>query len=435
MNKLKLIIIILIFCLTLGFFNVATAGDGVATIIVGKDENGNEIKVTIEQAGWYEKYWSGKVFIPIGDSLYSIIEDVGGKNISITNLVYNHVEAVNPNFFDDYNAGLAHVSIKKAVERWFVTFRKLAITVYLICLLTIGFRAIYNSTPQGIQKVKALFIEWLKGILYMFFMPYAIWMMFRINEALVKYVEDIANGVDYVVGGGNFSDGMTWSADMIEYRSPEYVSMYTGFKTNSRGGEYRLKKIEENTANNDLIKAIRALAGATYQLHYVIIWYILIGQLLAFMYIYYKRYFKISFFIAAFPVICIFQAIGIMKDGKARAVQGWLGELISNIFLQFIHAVVYTVITSLVFEIILKQLVANASTVNWLIIIIAINFVPEGEKILSKCLKALSQGSSAEGAASGGLKKDFKQLSGGVKQIHGQLKGGGGAKPPTPPPE
>ena len=297
--------------------------------------------------------------------------------------------------------------------------------IYFICLLTIGIRAIYNSTPQGMDKVKGLLIEWLKGVLYLFFMPYGIWMLFNINEALVEYIYQLANGKRYAIGGFSATDGTTWSSEEIEFRSPEYISLYTGTNINMNNGGYTLKKMDDYSANMDLIKIVESLSILTNRLSYVIIWFILIGQLISFVYIYYKRYLMISFLIASFPIMCMFQAIGIMKDGRSRAIQGWLGELISNIFLQFLQAVVYTLITSLVFRLLMKTFTASGTqTINWLIIIIAINFVPEGEKILRKILKALSQGSSAEGAGEGGFKKTLSSMAGGGRRILGAMKPG-----------
>ena len=53
----------------------------------------------------------------------------------------------------------------------------------------------------------------------------------------------------------------------------------------------------------------------------------------------------------------------------------------------------------------------------------AINFVPQGEKILRKILKALSQGSTAPGVGDGGLKRGFGTLRRSARQI---FPGGGG---------
>ncbi len=357
-----------------------------------------------------------------------VIEDIAGKNVTVTNLVYNKVDKVNPNFFDENNGGLASLQVSKAVSKWFIEFRKLAITFYLICLLVIGIRVIFNSTPQGITKAKSLFMEWLKGFLYLVFMPYGIWMLFKLNEALVQYISDLANHKRYALGGSVISDGTMWSRDEIEFRSPEYISLYTGTTLNGNDSGYELEKMDTNSANMDLIKIAEAMSVLTYKLDYCIIWFILIGQLVSFVYIYYKRYLMISFLIAAFPIMCIFQAIGIMKDGKARAIQGWLGELISNIFMQFLQAIVYTLITSIVFRLLMQTLASTQGgslTINWFIIIIAINFVPEGEKTLRKILKALAQGSSAEGAGEGGVKKAMQTMTGGAKQIGGAFKGFG----------
>ena len=377
-----------------------------------------------------------RLLLSLGDYFVKLLNDIVGSDVTISNLIFNKVETVNPNFYDGNNAGLAHIEIKEAISTWYTFFRRIAISIYVIAVLGIGIRVLLNSTAKGIQEAKSLFVEWMKGVIYLLLMPYGIWLLFKINETLVQEICQASAVSDYKVGS-SFTDGSEWSVEDIEYRSPEYVSKYTGlrgFGTDSANGYY-MKKVNDYAANFDLMRIVRAYAGATFLLSYTIIWYILIGQLLTFIYIYYKRYFMISFFIAIFPIMCIFQAIGIIKDGRSRAVSGWLGELISNIFTQFIHALIYTIITVLVVNLLNESLTSGLPTneldgfvsvtthtlplVNWILIIVAINFVPQGEKMLRKILKALSQGSSAEGLGEGGLRKGVGALRTGVKQIIG----------------
>ena len=369
-----------------------------------------------------------KLLLGLGDYVVKLISDLVGDQLTITNLIFNRVDSVNPNFYmkdadgNSTNQGLASAIIQEAITKWYTFFRRIAMLIYLIAILGIGIRVILNSTAKGIQTARELFVEWLKGFLYLILMPWGIYLLFSINEILVAELCDASDTTDYMAGS-SFNDGVEWSVEDIEYRSPAYVSKYTGirgFGTDS-ANSYYIKNVKNYAANFDLMRIVRAYAGATYLLSYTIIWYILIGQLLTFIYIYYKRYFMISFFIGIFPVMCIFQAIGIIKDGKSTAVSGWLGELVSNIFTQFIHALIYTIITALCVDLLYSSLTNNqggsAKLVNWIIIIVAINFVPEGEKIVRSILKAIGSGSTAEGLGDGGLKKGINAVRTGAKRI------------------
>ena len=369
-----------------------------------------------------------QLLLAIGDFIVKKLNDIVGEDVTISNLIYNRVATVNPNFYDPNNAGIAHVDVQAAITKWYKYFSRLCFYFYLIAILFIGLRVLFNSTAKGIQEGKALAKEWLKGFLYFILMPYGIFMLFRINEILVREISGDANaetaGKEYTVGS-SFTDGLEWSVEAIEYRSPDYVSKHTGIMGygTDEANEYYIKKANDYAINFDLMRLARAYAGATFKITYTFIWYILIGQLITFIYIYYKRYFMISFFIAVFPVICIFQAIGIMRTGKAGAVGKWAGELISNIFTQFIHAVVYTIITAFIVSI-LSQSLTNPDemgAINWVIIIVAINFVPEGEKIVRTILKSLSRGRSAEGLGEGGLRKGVGALRRGAHSIAGSF--------------
>ena len=358
-----------------------------------------------------------RLLLAIGDFFMRLISDIVGEDVTITNLIFNKIDAVNPNFFDGNARGIGHSEITDAASKWYGRFRGYAIALYFIAILIIGIRLLLNSTPQGIVKAREEFVEWLKGFIYLLFMPWLIYFLFRINEALVQEVCDKAEGREYSVGS-SITDGTEWAAEAVEFRSPEYVSKYTGIKGYGTDdtNDYYIKKVNDYASNFDLMRIARAYAGATYRLSYCFIWYILIGQLLTFIYIYYKRYFLTLFFIICFPIICIFQAIGIMKDGKARAVSGWLGEVISNIFTQFIHALVYVIVTSVVVDLLYDGIVSG-KLINWIIIIVAINFVPKGEAIVRKILKALSSGSSAEGLGEHGLRKGAHAVAMGARNL------------------
>ena len=367
-----------------------------------------------------------RLLLAIGDYFIKILNGIIGQEVTITNLIFNQVDSVNINFFaGTAHKGLSSATIREVVNKWFSYFRKIAILLYLVCVLALGIRLIINSTAQGIDQARTLFGEWLKGILFLLLMPYLMHFLININEALVKKMEEAAGNKGYTASA-SFTDGSIWSATGVEFRSPEYISRYTGLMGygTDEANTYYLTKVNDYASDFDLMKIARAYAGATYRLSYVFIWYILIGQLLTFIYIYYKRYFMIAFFIAIFPIICIFQAIGIMKDGRASAVSGWLGEFISNVFTQFIHCIIFVIVTGLVTEL-LRQGVAEGKLINWIVIIVAVNFVPQGEKILRRILKAISSGSSAEGLGDGGLRTGFRTLRNGARAL---MPHGGGPK-------
>ena len=365
------------------------------------------------------------LFLKIGDFFVKILSDVIGENVTIASLVYNRVATINPNFWSPVSdSNILGIKIKEIINGWYTFFRGIAIVFYIIALLAIGIHIIYNSTGAGVQKAKELLTEWVKGILVLFFMPIVMKYIFEINDALVALLaQDSGTNIRY---GSSFNDGTNWSAEAIEFRSPLYVSKYTGsvsYGSDEANVNY-IKKVGEYEKNFDIMRIMRAYAGVTHKLGYVFIWYVTIGQLVVFIVIYYKRFFMITFLIGVFPIICMFNAISLWQGGKGRQMETWLTEYLSNVFLQFIHAIIYTIITGVCFGIVKDAITGgNSSAVaNWLIIIVSINFIPEGEKILKKIFSAISSGSTSGGVSdsSKGIRSAINNGRSHIRKIMGR---------------
>ena len=364
------------------------------------------------------------LFLTIGDFFVKILSDIIGEDVTVASLVYNRVAVVNPNFWGPTSdSNILGAKVKDIINGWYMFFRGVALTFYVIALLAIGVHVIYNSTGAGVQKAKELFYEWCKGLLILFCMPILMKYILMLNESLVALLaEDSGTNIKY---GSSFNDGSNWSAEAIEFRSPLYVSKYTGSVSygSAEANLSYIKKVGEYEKNFDIMRIMRAYAGVTYKLGYVFIWYVTIGQLVVFVVLYFKRFFMITFLIGVFPIICTFHAISLWQGGKGRQVSTWLSEFLSNVFIQFIHAIIYTIITGVCLDIIRETVVGgtSSSVANWLIMIVAINFIPEGEKILKKIFSALSSGNTAGGVgeSSQGIKKAFQNGKNHVKKIMG----------------
>ena len=353
-----------------------------------------------------------ELLLVLGDHLINIMNSIIGEEVTITKLVYNQVDSLNPNFFDkSLSASGITANIKSVISDWYELFRMIAIAIYIVILLAMGIHILLASTGSGMSKAKELLTQWLKGVVALVFIPYLIKYAFLLNESLVGMLREGAGIPDYTVGS-NFTSAGEWSAEEVEFRSPEYVSVYTGtiLFGSDEANEMYINRIDSYEQNLDLMRLMRAYAGATKKIIYVIIFFILIGQLLSFIVQYYKRYFMIAFLIAMFPVVCIFHGISIAQ-GSAKGEMGtWVKEILTNIFIQFVHAIIYTVVTGLCISVI-REDIQTSATLNWIVIILAINFVSDGEKLLRKIIGAM--GSTAEGSG---------QTSKGIKGLYGKAK-------------
>lgn len=361
-----------------------------------------------------------ELLLALGDFLINLMNDIMGEEVTITKLVYNQVDAVNPNFFDDsITATGITANIKNVVNDWYNVFKMIAIAIYLVVLLAIGINILLASTGDGMSKAKELLTQWLKGLAALVLIPYLIKYAFMLNEALVGMLMETANVPAYTIGGG-FSSSGNWSLEEVEFRSPEYVSKYTGSIAfgSDEASEAYMKRVETYEQNLDLMRIMRAYAGITKKMIYVIIWYILIGQLILFIIQYYKRYFIIAFLIAMFPLVCIFHGISIAQGSSKGEMGSWVKEILTNIFIQFVHAIVYTVVTGICVSVVKEDLQSSAA-LNWIIIILAINFVSEGEKLLRKILGAMGGTAEGSGQTGKGIKTAYNKARAGLRKARG----------------
>ncbi|MBR6252426.1 MAG: hypothetical protein IKR04_01060 [Clostridia bacterium] len=386
----------------------------------GDVESPEDERTTVESTESLFEYYLVQLLLSIGDFFVKLLGDIIGSDVTITKIIYNgagdnKIPALNPNLFDKTNASsFVGIDISQVVSDWYNFFRGLAFLFYVVTLLGIGIHILINSTGQGMAKAKSLAIEWSKGVLLLIFMPVFIKFLFEINEALVKMVYEKALGNTYNAGEMlTYTDGSEWSATAVEFRSPEYVSKYTG--SVALGSEEAsiayVNKLSTYRQSFDLMRIARAYAGATRKIGYSFIWYVLIGQLMVFIVMYYKRFFTILFLIAAFPVICIFHAISLLKGmNKAPEISSWFKKIVEQIFVQSIHAVVYALITGVCLTMFKSSISGNNAGINWLLMIVAINFVPEGEKILKRILNSI-------GGSGGGLAEQGKGLKGAIGRV------------------
>ncbi len=128
--------------------------------------------------------------------------------------------------------------------------------------------------------------------------------------------------------------------------------------------------------STDLMTVMRAYAGEYQRLVFAVVWFSLLFQLIALIFIYYKRIFIIALLIAIFPLIMIFYCIDKMADGSAQTLSMWFNELLSNIFIQSIHCIMYTVLVQMGLEI------YKADPSNWFLFLAAMLLLVPAEKIL-----------------------------------------------------
>lgn len=362
--------------------------------------------------------------LSVGDMILDYVTFLFNDEITIDRLVFNRVISLNANFFKEN--GLAPTSTKvlrDIINDWYALFKGLAVIAYLIVLIMIGIK-IMLGVANAKATAKDLLVKWTMGIAILFLFPYVMKYAFTLNDSIVTEIYNSYSGNPYdeIVGTyiGNVSD--VQYDQVFEERSPEYISKsdYVYSLGTAEATYAYFNQLEKYKERTDVMRIMRAMAGITAKFIYVILWYIMLGQMLALLFMYIKRYLMIAFLIIIFPLTVIEYIIGAVKTGKGGGISAWCMEFFLNVFIQTVHAVIYGIIGSVVMLHVRNSIaVGDIQRTNWVILIVSINFLFQGETIVKKIIKA--NAASVRGGDE--VFKSAENMRKGAKKHLGEVKG------------
>lgn len=358
-------------------------------------------------------------FLTIGDYAQDYLSQTFREDITIDRIVYNRVVMLNANFFDkSVNPAVSTASkiVKEFINKWFEFFSKLALVVIMIFVVVAGIKIILG-TPNGKAKAGEILKKIVMAVVLIYFFPYVMRYAFDINAAITEKIYKETHVVEKA-GAVAISQVSDLVLDELEFRSPQYVSNKS-LKVGAgsiEATQLYLNKVEQYAASADLMRLMRAFAGVTLRMLYVIIWYILLVQTYIMVIIYIKRYITIAFLLAVYPLVIIGYLSGSMFGSSHTAFNHWCSKFFTNVFLQSIHAIIYGVITGILVEQVRESINGNPlKGINWILMIVATSFLFSAEKIITKLWHA-----SIDTSERDGIKKFF----GTPKQLWKNLTGG-----------
>ena len=215
------------------------------------------------------------------------------------------------------------------------------------------------------------------AILCMF--PYAMKYIVKLNETTIIAIR--GDGYTASVSAPGFLQE-DWKTANDTFGKPEFV-----------------EKMSSGTGGvNDSMLKIRELALTNKKASLVSIYFIMIGQTLVLLMMYYKRVFMMAFLITIFPLVAMTFAIDKMGDKKAQSFGIWFKEFVVNVVVQIFHATVYAVLINAC----VNSFIATNGK-DWFFMILAQFFLFQGEKILRSIFeiksKANTIGDVADSAA------------------------------------
>ena len=423
MKKNKFISIVLIFFIMFGTFfsfsnSYAATGSGTDGLdVLTVDELKERLQI-LQTNNPFEMTIS-ELLLSFGDMIMDYMTYLFKDELTIDRLVFNKVISLNANFFEFEKKGLVPTATEffcDAINEWYSLFKGVAIVAYLIVLVLVGIK-IMLGLPNAKAKAQDIFVKWGIGIAILFLFPYVMKYAFKLNDAIINEIrKTFSDNSEYEEIVGSYVGKITdlQYDQVFEERSPEYISRsdYIYSIGSSEATYAYIKEMEKYKERGDVMRIMRAMAGVTGKLIYVILWLIMLWQVLVLTFMYTKRYLMIAFLIMIFPITIIEYIIGAVKTGKGGGFSAWCMEFFLNVFIQTIHAIAYGMIGGVVMANV-RNGIANGGVerMNWIILIIAINFIFEAEGIIKKIIKA--NAASIKDAA--GVAQDIKGFGTGAK--------------------
>lgn len=356
--------------------------------------------------------------LEVGDYAQDYLSQVFREELTVDKIVFNDSIMLNANFFDNSvkpaNSSASQV-VKEFINKWFAYFKRLALVVVLCFLVVAGIKIILGNARDkagAYQSLKKIVI----AIMLIYFFPYVMKIVFDLNDALTMQIKNYAFSGNSTTLGTSISPVSDFQKDELEFRSPLYVSLDSekiGMGSDE-ATELYLSKIEQYSAKADMMRIMRAFAGATGRVMYLILWYIMLAQLYALVVVYLKRYFTIAILLIVYPLVIVGYVSGSMFASSQTAFNAWCRKFISTVFLQSIHAIIYG-ITS---QMLINQIrIGNGEikSMNWILMIIMTSFLFSGEKILARLFNS-SVDTSEE-------RMGIKHWFGAPKRMIGMFKG------------
>lgn len=219
------------------------------------------------------------------------------SHFTIESLVMGRYTLFDINVFDIDNC--KNETMKKVRENialWYNSLRQIAIVISLLVLVYIGIRMALSTISTEQAKYKKMLTSWVTSIIILFTIHYIAIFFMEMQDQILNLFKGLTEG-------------------------------NTGF---------------EEAVVVDTWKSLQEAEGFN-KARYIIIYYVILYYQLKFVYLYFKRFLSIGLLITIAPLVTITYPIDKAGDNKAQAFSAWINEIIINIFIQVLHAIVYIV--------------------------------------------------------------------------------------------
>ncbi|MCI8411579.1 MAG: hypothetical protein HFJ40_03935 [Clostridia bacterium] len=278
-----------------------------------------------------------RVFLTITtkDTTNATIDKEYGSGFSIQKLVFNKVNILDINFFNDsVDDTDLQKNIKQGIASFYYVIRDIAIALALLVLIYTGVRMAMASVATQKAQYKTMLVNWVVGFIILMILPYIMIILTQIGQVLIDLCESLM--------------------------------------TSLCGG--KIKGIENsilNTATSSTEKGFSILIPT------IIYWMITFYQV-KFFWMYGKRLFNTAFLVIISPLVLIQYVFDRAGDNQGNSFKIWTKEYALNVLIQPLHAALY-----MIFMTIASNIVQEAP----ILAVVFLGALSRGEKVLRNILR------------------------------------------------
>jgi len=291
----------------------------------------------------------------LGNSILTGLGIATENKVTVEDVIFNNVPILDIDFFNFSTAGGKQLAldsplykIRQTIAGLYYTIRVISIILMLVILLYTTVKAIFTSAIQERANAKEKAMDWLIGFIVVFSIHYFMVGVVALNNQVVQIFKPIASQTQQV---NDATSIMSANRDTGSITHNNEESLYEQIRTMAYDAG-----------------AITGLLGAFMYMALVI-------YLLIFVVMYIKRLFILALLTIISPMVGALYALNKSK----YKLMTWGKEYITNVIIQLIHAVIYTVVISV------ALLLAKTSTImGGIIALVFMAFIFTIERLIKK---------------------------------------------------
>lgn len=192
--------------------------------------------------------------------------------------------------------------LKEMISAWYVFIKYFCIAIMFVLFISLGIKAAISSSPDSKADFKKMLVYWLIGLIILFMLEDIIYAIIALEQNIVERLRQVGLAI-----AGDSTPG-------------QEISLYESART---------KAYE--------IKFSSGMLG-------LFMYIILVYYTFKLFIIYFKRYINVMLLILVAPIVIVMYTYRRIFQGKGGIIGRWIKEFIYNVFIQVVHAGVYSTI-------------------------------------------------------------------------------------------